>query len=219
MKKNKLIKFARFGGLSPVIQKGYDKTMPTFHSPPAKKGIYCFIYPYYVPFLLSGDFSNIDSKHSKFQYLKNKNGDRVEFDDDNVNNDLMYDKNFMKTFTNSNNRYYDDEKDEWVISNKKSYWVKPKKPKIFTYTGKIWHHLGEHLKQNQIITEKGKWFLSEYYDFAKAFQKEKHNCIKETHKMRKKDLGEKNFLSKLSNNNPFLFIANDHLEVFIEKLK
>lgn len=48
--------FARVGGLSPVKQKGYDASMPTFHCPPARKGIYAFMWPYIEPFLLGGDF-------------------------------------------------------------------------------------------------------------------------------------------------------------------
>ena len=34
--------FVRYGGLSLVKQKGYDPSMPTFHSPPNTRGIYAF---------------------------------------------------------------------------------------------------------------------------------------------------------------------------------
>ena len=78
-KESKNIKFARVGGISPVKQKGYDPAMPWTHSPPAKKGIYCFVYPYYVPFLLGGnEYSGMEAKHSKFEYVKNKNGEKIE---------------------------------------------------------------------------------------------------------------------------------------------
>jgi hypothetical protein len=40
----KSYKFIRFGGLSSVPQKGYDPSMPTFHSPPARRGIYALPY-------------------------------------------------------------------------------------------------------------------------------------------------------------------------------
>ena len=52
----KQIKFCRYGGLSPVIQRGYKETKdePTFHSPPARKGVYAFVYPYIEVFLLGG---------------------------------------------------------------------------------------------------------------------------------------------------------------------
>jgi len=51
------MEFIRQGGLSPVIQKGYDPKMPTFHCPPAKKGIYAFPFGYVEPFLLSGNYN------------------------------------------------------------------------------------------------------------------------------------------------------------------
>jgi hypothetical protein len=34
--------FVRYGGLSLVKQKGYSRVAKTYHSPPAKKGIYAF---------------------------------------------------------------------------------------------------------------------------------------------------------------------------------
>ena len=51
----KPVKFVRWGGLSPVKQIGYDPAMPTYHSPPAKKGIYAFVWPYIELFLLTGN--------------------------------------------------------------------------------------------------------------------------------------------------------------------
>jgi hypothetical protein len=56
------ISFIRVGGLSPVKQLGYDKSMPTFHCPPARHGIYAFIYPYYDTFMLYGDESDVQWK-------------------------------------------------------------------------------------------------------------------------------------------------------------
>ena len=50
MKLTKKIKFVRYGGLSSVNHKKFYKT-DTFHSPPAKKGIYAFIFPYIEDFL------------------------------------------------------------------------------------------------------------------------------------------------------------------------
>jgi len=46
----KQIKFVRFGGLSPVNHKEFYK-QDSFHSPPCKKGIYAFIFPYIEDFL------------------------------------------------------------------------------------------------------------------------------------------------------------------------
>ena len=54
----KPIRFARVGGLSPVVQKGYKKHRTgeaSTHTPPAKHGIYAFVWPYIEPFLLSDE--------------------------------------------------------------------------------------------------------------------------------------------------------------------
>ena len=48
--KGKPITFVRFGGLSSTSQKKFYKK-DTFHSPPAKKGIFAFIWPYVEDFL------------------------------------------------------------------------------------------------------------------------------------------------------------------------
>ena len=37
------LRFVRYGGLSSVRQRGYDPSMPGFHSPPARRGIYAFV--------------------------------------------------------------------------------------------------------------------------------------------------------------------------------
>lgn len=54
----KPIRFCRWGGLSSVNQKGYNPSMPTFHSPPCRRGIYAFVWPYIDLFLLTGGFDN-----------------------------------------------------------------------------------------------------------------------------------------------------------------
>lgn len=49
--------FVRWGGLSPVKQRGFKQTKSedaTFHSPPAKKGIYAFPVKWIEKFLLGG---------------------------------------------------------------------------------------------------------------------------------------------------------------------
>lgn len=218
IKNKSLIKFARFGGLSPVIQKGYDAKMPGFHSPPKRKGIYCFIYPYYEPFLLGGDFSNINTKHPKFEYVKDVNGDRLIYDENDINNEEKWDKNFMKFYSTTYDSFYDSEKDEWITSDKKVYWVKPKKPKIFTHTQELWHHLGRHLKPFQIIQQKGSWYLTQYKDFEEAFKKEKSECVK--FQSKDKIFGKLDSESfQKAQAKPFMFQSIDHLEVFIERVK
>lgn len=68
----------RVGGLNSITQNGFSKDSETFHSPPAKKGIYCFVEGFYESFLLSGSFSKIGQKHSKFKYIKDDQGNPIE---------------------------------------------------------------------------------------------------------------------------------------------
>jgi hypothetical protein len=189
--------------------------MPGFHSPPKRKGIYCFVHPYYEPFLLGGDFSNIKTKHPKFEYVKDKDGNRVEFDNNDENN---WEQNFMKYYTTIGGGYYDKETGDWIQTDDPHYWVKPKKPKVFTYTGTLWHHLGEHLKPHQIIQEKGCWYLTTYEDYEEAFKKEKSRAVK----FQSKDSflgGVDSETFQKAQANPFRFQSLDHLEVFIERVK
>ena len=193
----KQIKFSRVGGLSPVKQKGYDPSMPGKHSPPTKKGIYAFLYPYYEPFLLGGvEYSGIKTKHSKFEFIKDKNGNPIE-----VPFDIDYQHNGSENWMKFWGLHYNGD-------NKPYYIVKPKKPKVFEYTGELWHHLGKHLKPNEIIGERGTWTLSTFNMYHKAIKKE-YSVNKFL-----RDFGFDGAV-----NNPFNYICIDHLEVFIEKIK
>lgn len=232
-KKHKKVKFARFGGLSSVKQKGYDASMPTFHSPPARKGIYAFIYPYIEMFLLSGKQSSIESKHSKFEYIKDHTGKTVEFPLDEWNTESE------KAHNNVKDKYLDlknmslSDWDDWEypkmdnkkfnkyrkerqhIDEKKNTvrFIKKKDMKVFEYDGLIWSHLGEYVKRHSdIIKENGSWVLTEYDVFIDALNK----CF---HEMGKDVLSEKMYSYKPSDE--FIVTktySKDHLEVFIEKV-
>lgn len=189
------IKFARFGGLSSVKQKGYSKGMETFHTPPCKRGFYAFLHPYYEPFLLGGtEYSGLGTKHSKFERIKDKNGNNIK-----VGDDMSYEhssSNWMKYWglhMNNKDGTYDI--------------IKPKKPKVFEYKGELWHHLGEHLNPGEILKNKGSWYLTDFNSYAKALKKE---FTSKKIKL-KQEIG-------IETNNPFSEICIDHLEVFIEKM-
>ncbi len=61
----KKVKFIRFGGLSPVNHKKFYK-MDTYHSPPKRKGIYCFIHPYIETFLIAWKVKHNDDYEKSF---------------------------------------------------------------------------------------------------------------------------------------------------------
>ena len=66
IQENKGMTFVRFGGLSPVKQKGFTTDSDTgFHSPPARKGIYAFVDGYIETFLLGGGYGDPSKKECK----------------------------------------------------------------------------------------------------------------------------------------------------------
>lgn len=215
--------FIRFGGLSPVKQEQYttgeDKT---FHNPPCKHGLYAFPFPYIEKFLLSStDFPGHIS--NKTQWLKDENNNKIKFDDffditkeyntklDRFPVNTKYIKLLKKlNIPLSNIRsIYDEEKETHYITVLN-------KPKIFEYDGEIWHHLGEYLKPNQILSSSGSWTLSDMDNYKIALQTDIHDTKKDMIKLCKiSNIDINNYFDK----DPYKTMYNkDHLEVFIEHL-
>lgn len=77
-KKSKYLsyKFIRYGGANEKTQKGYDPSMPTYHRPPARKGIYAFPEKAVEYFLLGGTYGGISFeerfKRNQTKFKKNK---------------------------------------------------------------------------------------------------------------------------------------------------
>jgi hypothetical protein len=71
----KQIKFVRFGGLSPVNHKKFYK-QDSFHSPPCKKGIYAFIFPYIEDFLWAW---KVPGDGTTYTFSKYRKENRREF--------------------------------------------------------------------------------------------------------------------------------------------
>lgn len=157
----KQLKLARFGGLSPVVQKGYDASMPEFHSPPARKGIYCFIHPYYDQCLMpiAATFSRL-TPHDKFEFLHDSDGNRLKYDD-----------------------YFDEESEigNWRKMygvNPDGYMLKPIKPKVFTYEGNLWHHLVDAVRHPEIKGRKGQWVLTHSSSLVRGLQRHYAHSLK-----------------------------------------
>lgn len=204
-KKSNKILFMRFGGLSPVLQRGYKKTKnsPTFHSPPAAKGIYAFVWPYIEPFLLD-TIDDIETRRlsPKYQYLKDPKGNKISNKTHPKLFDKLVNRNSALTFSptqqaamvaaqkdpdNENlqkSTYYD---------NHEHFLVQKVKPRLFSYTGDIWHHLKLTTPPGQIKAERGGWVKTNFEAYKEALRKELHIMKREP-------------------------TSRDHLEVFIERL-
>jgi hypothetical protein len=227
----KKIKFARFGGLSSVNQKGYDSSCDGFHSPPSKRGFYAFLWPHYEFFLLSGGlWTNYAwSIGTKFSYLKDAKGNIIGEN----HPDYEYFSNTGKYWSIPTKEWYlhqkkhpeyeDPEYDAKLEANRldwetnygdKPKWVLAKKPspRIFEYRGNIWHHLTCHLGPSGVLKQKGGWTLSPFDEYVKALEKDMHIA------RRLQASYSSNKGLPMSTKNPYRGIGKDQLEVFIEKL-
>jgi len=215
------IKFARFGGLSPVEQTHYktgeDKT---YHNPPRKKGVYAFVYDYIESFLL-GATMEPDHISNKSMWLKDNNGNRIPYDDF-YDSTTEFDyklgrrgikKEWIKFLKIKNIRIKD-------LREQDGYVTVLKKPKIFKYDGELWHHLGDNLKPHQIIETSGTWVKTLMDDYIIALNTEIRLVNKEKHKM-SLEINIKDVFK--GRQDPFKLgigvnFSKDHLEVFIEKI-
>ena len=217
--------FVRFGGLSPVKQKGYTTGDDAgFHTPPARKGFYAFPKGYIELFLLGGgraDPKNKDSSN-RFVYLRDKDGKKIT----NTHSD------FEKYLENDN--YWDvklglkdgavpDEDGDYAYDDYHHALVKRVHPKKFKYNGEIWHHLREFVPPTETLKEKGEWVKTTMKTYLEAFAKQAHASKKEMWQDARRygsDPDGKKSMSDLQvRADPLKYFSRDHLEVFIERLK
>lgn len=229
------IKFARFGGLSSVNQRGYDSKMDSSRGPPCRRGFYAFVWPHYDFFLLSNGKTTTNPWNigTKFRYIKDAKGNVIndkhpefkELSGKNkhwtVHTKLWY--NHRQAWEDLNISYddvnYDKLSDEFDAAWETKYndaakWVLVKKPspKIFEYKGNLWHHLSCWLSPSGVIKQKGDWTLSTFEEYKVALEKDMHQAIKlQTHEYNLRKI-------PYSTKNPYHGVCKDHLEVFIEKL-
>lgn len=243
--KVKNLKFARFGGLSSVNQLGYSSKMPDFHSPPASRGFYCFVWPFYEIFLLGasqtkdpyvtgakfsyvrdGKGNIIDDKHSEYTRLSEMN--------DNLSKYWSVESKAWKDFKRKNDwpdypkdgddEFYDTKTEELYAKWDAEFshlpkWVLVQKPhpRIFEHSGEIWSHLGTHLKPHQVLAVKGNWAKSSVEDYRDALEKEMHSAKKISMKYLTDSTSEYKNLY-IPSKSAFRISSKDHLECFVEKL-
>lgn len=223
-------KFARFGGLSSVNQRGYDSSMPTLHSPPARRGIYCFPWPFYEKFLLGKACTNAPYvPGAKFSYARDASGEIIDENhprSSNMGNKYMSVPskewaNYMERYPDFNDPEYDEKvediEQQWKMNHPgKSKWVyvKEPKPRIFSYGGDVWHHLGKHVSPGEVLQSKGEWTKTTASTHRGALKKWMHQRAQHAIRFA--------LFSSSSIPNP-RYCANhvgvkDELECFIEKI-
>lgn len=223
--KTKNLKFARYGGLSSVNQTGYDPHTDDFHSPPARRGFYAFVWPFIEVFLLGADCTK-DPRTigAKFTYVRDNVG--VIITDLHPEYESYYSKHekywsiqtdeYTKFYADHTDLGYDRYDELWTSLKLPRYFLVEKpKPRIFEYNGVLWHHLGIHLKPHLILGTKDSWVKTDMDAYRCALKKEMHKAHKE-------------MMNWCFTPGPYKILPTkkmalrrttmDHLEVFIEKL-
>ena len=214
----KSIQFLRWGGLSPVIQKGFDASMPTMHSPPARRGIYAFPKGRVERFLIGKEvldpkMHEVISKEEAKRREKNINPLFSPGEEEKCFKTLpsgrIVEYRYATMTAWRTQRLLDEfhklcDDDSFTVEDANAYRekhqvnVKLKKPRMFTYEGEIWHHLSFKLKPFEIINKKGEWLLTDMDVYHRTLDYE---------------LG---FLDKKKKRDGYGYTF-DHLEVFIER--
>ncbi len=195
MKERDTTEFMRYGGLSPVTQKGFDASMPTFHSPPARHGLYAFPAAHKERFLLGAltfdqrRMVRVDPERTKkdeYGYPHGMNLWRTE--------------NLHKEFE----QMVDDPTvpDEVIQMFRERHCVLAKhaRPRKFSHMGEIWHHIGVHVPRSEVLAERGSWVLTSHATYAKALA---HDQARANGTRVREGYGT----------------TKDHLEVFIERIQ
>lgn len=192
VEKEKKMTFVRYGGLSKVKYK--KRSDDFFHSPPKKKGIFAFVWPYIDDFLWAWKFKN--SYDKEMEILIKKYGETF-FDIPKYEREKLREK-FSEEFLKK-----ELEKERKRIGKK------------FQYSGYLWTHLTDYTTNAK---RKGSWVEVHTTDFDRMIKKFIHdhyndliNSLK-TNKLTKKNFH--NLLNSLKTNKPNI----DMLEVFIEKI-
>jgi hypothetical protein len=92
--------------------------------------------------------------------------------------------------------------------------------RTFTYTGNLWHHLGDYCEKGDILDTKGSWSKTSYKVFCDALQTSIHrDSIRTAMRFKEEAQWRKDNNFKPSNWKSYPnWVSNDHLEVFIEKV-
>lgn len=206
--------FVRFGGLAPVKQRGFTTDSDaSFHSPPARKGIYAFPNGYIEPFLLGGGYGDPNKKYNsnRMVYLKDKSGNKIN--NDHPEWEKYYGKDKYKTIKGDlKPGATPDEDGEYSWDDYVQYLAYDVHPKRFKYSGDIWHHHIEFVEPHEIIKQKGSWVKTNMKAYLKAFARNAHAAKKEM----KRDAKEMGIAEP---KNALKWFTKDHLEVFIERVK
>lgn len=176
----KSLDFVTFGGLSLTKQKGFGKEDPSFHTPPSRKGIYAFVWPYIEKFLLGGSYADPKQRgkgqRQRMQYVKDKEGNVITSDHPDYQKHGEKNKNWSFTRTKEGEPW-DNEKHDYEKETPTHVLYNNAYRKKFKYQGPLWHHLGEFVREDRILDRKNDWVKTDMATFKEALKKELHRMM------------------------------------------
>ena len=143
--------WVRYGGLSPLAQEKFvrDPDQRTFHSPPCRRGIFAFPSGYVERFLLGATCLPGHVSH-KTRWLRDERGEKLEY------------AKHMTLSRDSKGRLEEVPSVELKrlmkrigvrtrdIGEAGGFVTALKQPRVFRYTGELWHHLGAFVPQEAL---------------------------------------------------------------------
>ena len=137
--------FVTYGGLSATKQRGFTTSGKegTFHEPPARKGIYAFVWPYIERFLLGGYNSPRErgkGQRNRVVYVRDKEGNVVDSNHPEYEKYSEKNKNWNLQYWKDKRLYHQDAGswDDGYIPSEKHVLYNHVKPKKFKYNGDIY---------------------------------------------------------------------------------
>lgn len=227
--KNKGHKFVRYGGLSALKQHHYttDDEEKTFHNPPVKRGFYAFSYPY-IDYFMLGATSEPYHVSGKSQWLKDDDGNKIDekdfYDQESEFNMYLGRRSVNKKWATLLRKRKIKLKHVQSCYDKKEekhYLTVLKRPRIFEYTGELWHHLDYYLKPEHILETKGSWVKTTMENYKLALKLDIKGNIKGSHKSSQGwgyDFKEMIQGKQDPYKGTGITYSQDHLEVFIERM-
>jgi hypothetical protein len=177
--------------------------METFHTPPARRGLYAFPLGFVESFLLGG----FNFRPDRHEWVRDENGKKITEDHPIAKKYEIVEKfgeyidRWIPTIKTGKKDPYQDwiNRSDGYNPDDPKFVYKQKPPKIFIHTGDVWCHLDYVISRHHILKVKGSWILLSNDSFRKALAKE--NMRNEARRKR--------------GDIPF---SKDHMEVFIERI-
>ena len=215
--------WSHYGELSPLIQHHFtsNEEKKTFHNPPRRKGLFLFPKGYEEMFLIG---STMQPQHisNKSYLLKNTAGECLTWKDHITEEYRAHET--TRILGNELQKLLKrcKIKQKQLFCDAQGCIAVLRRPKVIQYKGELWHHLGEFVKDEEILASTGSWVKTSYETWKQAFRKNQHSALKQLHK--EDDIRKEMKESGLLGRNPYkskmrISVSRDELEVFITRIK